>query len=328
MEPVLANVPTDRIEWADTTFAMRRYAAADDLVASLTRMGIVQPLSTLKSESGRLIVMDGHQRLDWARAAGTCSVPCLVYPAGTSIDELWRRRLEQKLFGPELNLAEKAQLISRFRTVLDDAELIQRILPQLGVRTGAGSLDRWQALAAAGDPFLAPLANGTISERAALELIDWPEDARLEALRVLVILRCSASIQVEILEAIQEIALRRGTDCCAVMNREASRRILASEDLNHRRKTQALREQLARWRFPRLSARQTHVCDRIRAAALPGAIQIRPPRSFEGGVWNLEIAFSNSTDLAGNLDAVRGFAASGNLQAAMAMPEPTTSCSD
>ncbi|PIU31819.1 MAG: hypothetical protein COT06_06095 [Syntrophobacteraceae bacterium CG07_land_8_20_14_0_80_61_8] len=322
MEPVLETVAIERINPDDTTFAMRCAGPAADLYASLDANGILTPLTVHHGPTGRFTLVDGHRRCAWARAGGYSTIPCLVYPAATEAALLWRLRLEAKLFGPELNPAEKAQVLARYAALVDPAELHRRVLPRLGIHTGAGSLEKWQRLAAAEDDFLNLLADGLIAERAALELVDWPTAARLRMLGMLRELRPSASIQVEILETVWEIARRERLEPLAVLEQAPVKRVLAAADHNHRQKTQALRDLLFQLRFPRLSARTARVQELLAAAGLPPTLRVRPPRSFEGGTWSLELVFSRVRELQRDLETARAFAASGRLEGAMTMPEP------
>ncbi len=77
---------------------------------------------------------------------------------------------------------------------------------------------------------------------------------------VLQALRCSSSIQVEIVEHINEIAIRDEKARADIVETPEAGEILASKELNHRRKTQALRDFLAGLRYPRFSARQKASC--------------------------------------------------------------------
>lgn len=322
MQPVLEPVAIEQIDPDDSTFAIRCAGPAADLIASLEAAGILSPLTLRRGATGRFTLVDGHRRYAWARTTGHCTISCLVYPAATDPALLWRLRLEAKLFGPELNPAEKAQVLTRYAALVDAAELHRRVLPGLGIRTGLGSLEKWQRLAAAEDGFLDLLADGVIAERTALELIDWPAAARLPALGMLRELRPSASIQMEILETVREIACREGLEPAAVLERPAIKRVMSTPGHNHRQKTQGLREVLFHLRFPRLSARTTRVQQLLAAAGLPPTLRVRPPRSFEGGRWSLELVFSSPCELQRDLETARVFAASGRLESAMTMPAP------
>jgi ParB family chromosome partitioning protein len=67
------------------------------------------------------------------------------------------------------------------------------------------------------------LAMGAIAERTALLVAGWDERSRNAVLPVLESLRCSASIQVEIVERITEIALRGGKDRSDIIEKRPQR---------------------------------------------------------------------------------------------------------
>ena len=114
---------------------------------------------------------------------------------------------------------------------------------------------------------------------------------------VLRALRCSASIQVEIVERMNEIAIREGKTPADILEWESVRKIMSSGELNHREKTHALRECLSELRNPRLSSRRKRFeCD-VEALGLPRGARIIPPEAFEGGGWRMELSFSGAEEL-------------------------------
>ena len=127
-------------------------------------------------------------------------------------------------------------------------------------------------------------------------------------------LRCSASIQVEIVEHIDEISIRDEKERAEIIETARAREIMASKELNHRQKTQALRELLAELRYPRLSSRQERFRREIESLGLPPRVRIIPPPAFEGNNWRIELSFTGPQELRKVLDSARALVESDRLE--------------
>jgi ParB family chromosome partitioning protein len=309
-------VALSEIDLDDRSFEIRKFAPPLRLKESLGRFGILDP-PWLREKDGRHIVVDGFKRLCWVRENGAQGTACRIFPATCSDRDLWVRKVEKRLFEPGLDIAEKAQIISALLGLFPPEEFPGSILDALNVANRPDSLRKWASLANFGTGMLEILAMGAIAERTALLVAGWDERSRNAVLPVLESLRCSASIQVEIVERITEIALRGGKDRSDIIENPPVSEIPASKELNHRQKTQALRDLLAELRFPRLSSRQKRFGLDVQSLGLPARIRIVPPPAFEGENWRMELSFTGTEMLRGILASAASLATSGRLDAVL-----------
>lgn len=322
MDAAYSSIPLRHIDWEDTTYAIRSFQASTELEASLERLGfLTSPWVLCQGGPERFVVVDGFKRLQWARQRGLPDVLCRAYPEGTDTGELRLRRLEGKLFAHSLNVAEKAQIISELLDFLPEQTVVREYFPRLGVASRVESLERWRGLAGAGDELLEAVASQEIFDRTALELMGWEEGARLEMLSLFKALKCSASVQLEILERLTEIALGQARERGDLLHDAELQSIVADSTLNHRRKTGLLRERLTRMRFPRLQAREERFNAQWESLSLPGSLRLAHPPAFEGERWQLQITFSRPRELMDLLDSAGKLAQSPALKSIMAPPE-------
>jgi ParB family transcriptional regulator, chromosome partitioning protein len=296
MQAAHAVIGLDELDLEDDRFAVRSYLTHERLAASLAHMGILFPPWIWARGDRKFTVVDGFKRFQWARETGLKSILCRVFPENRDDEDLLLLRVEGKLFGPPLNAAEKAQIIAKFSSAMPHQFVFDQLLPALGIPPRDEAVAKWRGLSQAGEKLLHAVASGAIAERAALELSTWGEEGA-EILAMLEELRCSASIQMEIVERIREIALRENHQRSAVLRQPELQTILKEPRLNHRQKTEALRALLTRWRFPRLSAREARFVREWSAASLPQAIRMAPPPAFEGEHWQLQVTFASSQEL-------------------------------
>jgi ParB family chromosome partitioning protein len=314
MQAFRTNVGFDELDLEDDRFAIHSFSPHHRLMGSLDQFGIFSPLWLWGREDRKCITVDGFKRLAWARKTGRELLPCIVFSESCSYEQLLLLRVEGKLFGPPLNAAEKAQIISKLAQAIPREYISDHILPPLGIPRRDEAIASWCRLSQAGKAFLKVVASGEIFERAAFELSTWEEEERGEVVGMLEDLRCSASIQMEIIERVKEIALREDRQRLAVLRQPELQAIVQMQHTNHRQKTEALRALLTRWRFPRLSAREERFVREWNAASLPKAIRLSPPLAFEGECWQLQITFTSPQELQRLLEQAGKFADSSLLE--------------
>lgn len=309
-------VPLHEIDWDDRTFDIQCFTPATALRESFDRCGFLGPPWLLRRDTGRLSIVDGFKRLEWLRETGGATVYCVTFPAETGVERLWLWRITGKAFGPPLNVAERAQLVARLLELPSAEEDRRHLLARLDIPVRSEILTRWRRLGESCTVLLRAAALGEICERAALELASWRNetDAPDVLLGLLGQLRCSASIQMEIVERASEIAVARDETRLAVLQDPEIDAILTHQSWNHREKTQALRDLLARMRFPRLHVREEAFRKELAGLSLPKAIRISPPPSFEGDVFRLQIDFSSPEELSGQIETARAIAEDPRLE--------------
>ncbi len=292
----LRHIPFDEIDREDRTFEIRGFHESTPLRDSLERFGILEP-PWVHGGPGKYFIVDGFKRLEWARENGAEAADLLLLPGTLSTRELWERRIEKRLFEHGPGLAEKVKIAAVLLDLYPEGNVPCHFLSALNLPPRREVLEKWARLQSDGDAVLEILGSGEIADRAVLETSAWDALSRLAVLGILRGLRCSASIQVEIVERIHEISLREERPLSEILDDPSLREILSDEKLNHRRKTQALRDLLTRLRFPRLSRRQRQCEKNIEELALPHSVRIIPPPAFEGDGWRMELAFSNTLEL-------------------------------
>ena len=310
MESRLLRVRLDDVDWEDRSFALHSFTRADRLRDSINRCGVLFPPWLLKTAT-RYVIVDGLKRLTALRELSAETCDCLVFADTSDRTRLLLRRIEARLFGAPLNAAEKAQIIAKLARILPEEQVLAEYFPHLQVPARPDAVQQWSRLAAQDESFLQAIAADRICERAALELVAWEVEARGMMAALLGRLRCTASIQLEIIEHITEIAL--GRERLDVLNSPEFLEILENPRLNHRQMTQGLRDLLRRLRFPRLWARQERFQESLGRCHLPPKIRLQHPPAFEGGEWQLQVLFSGPAELRELLGVAEQFADSPRL---------------
>ncbi len=273
------------------------------LFASLERFGILHPPLLWSPPEGGFAILDGFERLQWAQAGGLQEALFVVLSPEVSKRELWRIRIQTLLFGPPLNGVQKADAVEGLSSRFSPEEIRSEFLPLLRVPQRSGGLESWRLLSRQDSKFLRSVAREEISERVALELVHWEPEASWKIANILMEIKCSASIQWEIVERVSEISMREETSRMEVLTSIKENLPVDAANVDHRRKTTLLRDILTRRRLPRLKAEEERFHGLMKKAALPPGLRILHPPFFEGCDWQAHLHFDSPGRLQELLDA-------------------------
>ncbi|MEJ5349277.1 MAG: hypothetical protein WHS46_11390 [Desulfosoma sp.] len=309
----LVSAPLSQIDWEDHTFAVPSYVPDERLEQSLETCGVLTPPTLWEKTPHRFVILDGFKRLFWLRCR--CDhVQALVHPTDAEHRKLLAFRLETKMFSRPLNLAEKVHIVAKYATLTTQEDLQRRICPTLGISGAADTLPRWCSIATWPSNHLAALAQELIADKTALLLTSVSHTDREAFLDLIQTLRCSASLQVEILERCKDIAQRDGVTWQTLLSASEIQNIVKDPERNRREKTAAVRELLKQWRFPRLWKKMTAIQNAIAQMSLPSNMSLAPPAYLEGEVWELKVHFRHPEALAASVQKAASLAQSQEFQ--------------
>ncbi len=270
------------------------------LEKSLDVFGIKEPLWVWK-ESKDFVLVDGYKRFRWAKKKAIETLPVLIFPKDTSKKDLFVARV-LKFLGRELNLLEKAIIIDKLSNFFSPQEIKRDFFPLFEIVPKPGTYRRLLVISRGSEGFKMAILNEIISEKTAYALAGMEEEDRTLLVMLFYKLRCSASLQKEILESIEDIA--RIQDCRPgdVVRDSIIQGVMADDRLTPYEKTERLRAILREKLFPRLVKRENFFKEVLKK--LPPSVNLMPPKNFEGEEWRLTISFSGRSDLAGKLKSV------------------------
>jgi ParB family chromosome partitioning protein len=154
--------------------------ALDELAQSIQEVGILQPILARKDEE-RLVVLDGHRRLNAAKRAGLKKVPVIVVEGELTPTEVTQRQLVINWQREDLKPLEKANGIQEF--IQNTGSKSTEVARKLGVANG--TITKFLALLTLPPPIQAMVDAGQIGPTSAYELTgieDLSEQVKLATL--------------------------------------------------------------------------------------------------------------------------------------------------
>ena len=133
-------------------------------------------------------------------------------------------------------------------------------------------------------------------------LFRWNEAGREAAETLLAALRPGVNKCRELLELIEETAVKDGVPPQALLNREEIQKPLNEADLPPNEKYETIHKHLRRWRYPVLTDLQKQVYQAIDRLKLDGRIKLRTPENFESDQFKIELNFSSREELTAQVE--------------------------
>jgi hypothetical protein len=113
--------------------------------------------------------------------------------------------------------------------------------------------------------------------------LGWRPEDRDALEEITVSLKISENHLRDLMDWLEEIAVRDDSSISAILKRQTLYSINSDPRLGRADKLKRIKEQLRRWRFPRLTAIEESIRTQIRGLKLPAEIQLGVPPGLEGG---------------------------------------------
>jgi hypothetical protein len=146
----------------------------------------------------------------------------------------------------------------------------------------------------------------------------WNEDRRSAFASLVAELRPSAHHLSDILDWLDDIAVRDGAPPGAILD-DAELRAIANSGGSAPERLKRWKERLRHLRYPRLAARERAIADHLRAMACGPSLIITPPAGLEGGVVTVTIRSRSPAELTNAVETLRMQIARGDVERLFAL---------
>lgn len=299
-EVTLREVSVSQVDLDEASLELVAGADLERLRLSLQEVGLLNP-PWLRPQAGRQPwrVVTGSRRLKSAADLNWPTIWARVLPENTADFYCLLVHLTDNAYTRGFNLWEQATLAARLLGFCGQEKVVSTYLPYLGLPPSAAHLDRLLKVATLEAPWPRLAAAGRLALTAAARLAEWTPADREAAWPYLTNLRLSQSKQEEFLEQVALLARREGHSPAAILARDELRLALNSPDRTPQERTEAVRRQLYRWFYPRLSAAREAFEATLGKLGWKGPrrFRLQPPAAFEGPDFHLEIKFQDAPEL-------------------------------
>ncbi len=289
-------LPVSEIDDQDPTFRITTRTTVDDLKPSIDCIGLVHP-PILKRNSKGVSVVSGFRRIAACRALGWERLPARVLASPLTMADAVRCAVADNSLQRPLNLVEISRCVNLLAgTVQNDHDLLTWATC-LGLPASLEALKKIQPISRLPELVQRGVVDETISLAMALELAELDEDVASAFADLFAGLRISLNKQREILQLVQEIALREDIGPQQILRGDEPARILNDGDLDRSRKSSMIRRYLRRRRYPNICEAERRFAARVKGLNLGRHLKLIPPKDFEGTTFIFELRFAGFSEL-------------------------------
>lgn len=284
------------IDCTDNTYRITTETNIDDLIASIKKIGLLNPPLLLENKSEYTTIC-GFRRMEACRRLGWSHVDARILDPGTQKADCARIAVTDNALQRPLNLIEQSRSLALVSGFIKDDGMLTQELSALGLPENQSVIKKIKKICHLSRCIQRAILADTVSLAMALELGRLAPDDTAGFVELFENLKLSLNKQREILTLVQEIALREDLAIAEVLNDDRLQAILNQTDLDKNQKTGIIRSYLKQRRFPAITSAERTFEQLIKALKLPSGIKLIPPNNFEGSKYTLRFDFSDLPEL-------------------------------
>jgi ParB family chromosome partitioning protein len=289
-------IPLAEIDLGDQRHRITTCSDSNDLQSSIRRWGLLRPALVSAIESG-FIIVSGFRRIDACRALGWSSIPARVIRQQSSDYACALLAVAENSLERPLNLIETSRALHLLARHTLGGRIPEEDLAALRLPTHRNLTSRLRLLCRMPTDIQEGVLEGTLSFAMASELGGLEEGLGTVLARLFRRLKPSLNKQREIVTLVAEIARREGADPIKVLEECGLERAVSPADPDRNQEMNRIRRLLRKRRFPALAAAEDNFMALRQRLKLGQALQLAPPRDFEGTCFTLTLSFETREEL-------------------------------
>jgi len=295
--PLLTTqIPIRQIDFEDNTFSLSpiKEIILDDLFEeSVRRVGLLHPPIVKEKSSDTFQIVTGRKRLIASRdLLSLTSCVCLILPKDMAEFDVFTIILEEILTTGLPTTLEQAFILQKVRNFLREDDVVEKILPRMGLTPHSYHIDQAIKLLDLEKPILLGLQSGILHERVAREMTSMSSQDRISIFEIIAFLHLSSSNQMKFLNTCKDIAARNNKGIADFLADKEFKQILQHEKSNLPQKTANIMSWLNAKKNPLYTETEKTFNQMIASLELPKHITVNHTPFFENDVTTLTITFN------------------------------------
>jgi ParB family chromosome partitioning protein len=287
------RVSLNQIDLTDETFSTNFMPDLRALRASITELGLLEPV-LLRENRGGYQIVSGFRRLSVLQELGVEEAESRVIDAGGPDDvKSFSIALHENLTTRRLNTIETAialhKLVHQFK--IESNLVIRDYLPLFGLETNVKILGTYLSLASMEEEVKKYVLQEEVSRSNIRKLASLTHGDRLDLIPFLSSLKLGESRLREILTLLEEISRRDQIPMGKVVRDPQIREIIDHPELTLSQKTERVKRILMALRYPRMNQLDESFENKRRQLHLPAGIALYHHPYFESKGIKIELQF-------------------------------------
>lgn len=312
-------ISLDQIDFDDRSYIITFEPSLSALAQSIERIGLLHPPILEKKTSARYRIVCGLKRLLVLRQLKIFDCPAMICHSRDDAPTLDRLVLAfyENLGTRQLNLIEKADFVYKMTCVfgVTRQEMLDTYFPLLELGANPQVLERLLALNDLEDYLKQAVIEETITVDMALSLLKRTAAERRSLFDLFQMLRLGTNRQKDLFKLLRDLSAIADQPIPQLLAAPTIAAILNNPEMDPGLKSQRLREQLIRLRYPHLARADENFHQLKRSLKLPPSIILHPPPFFESNRFKLELQFKDAREFRKLMATLTAIAETNQLEA-------------
>jgi len=263
------------------------------LAQSIKEIGLITPPIVRPMDNHKFIVISGFNRIKALCYNNEQKV--VVRQTDMEADDYHclLAAISAIAFKRPLTHVETIISIKRLSEFLENGEMSKISPAVFNMQLSEGFIVDLLNIGSLPNPALELIQTGNLSLKSAKKISNLDKDSIIFFLDIFLKIKASASVQLEIIQNILEIAAREGLHPKSLFHAMKTPNPLYDETLDTVLRTHHFRTMVFDHRYPTISRTRQVVQDKIASIKLPGTIKLTPPENFESRKYSISFKVKN-----------------------------------
>jgi ParB/RepB/Spo0J family partition protein len=307
--------PEDRL----TDFSLD--GCPEKLMDSIKEIGIRHPISVYPGKKGHILI-SGHKRFQAAPRCGLTHIPAFIIP---EIDDASRLALNlNENFGQRnYSAIEKGRILNKLsHAEINDETIIKDYMPLLELERSKKIFSDLSGVGTLSFELQKLLHDAAVPVKTFRIFYRWEPESRRLAENLFSQLEPGVNKWRELLELIDEIAVKENTAPGEILSRDDIKKILGTSEIKSPQKYDPIQQILFNLRYPVLSDMRKQVACALDAMQLDDKTRLRFEKTFESDELKLELKFQSEKELSQQVEKIFKALQSGSVEKLIKIFQP------
>lgn len=284
------------IDSDDHTFQITTRTDIEDLLGSITKIGLLQPPVLIAASGGHTIVC-GFRRIAACRRLGWTRITARILDTALDRFKAAQMSIAENAFQRSLNLVETSRALKLLDDFGPDQQQRTESAEWLGLPVSRSVTSEIKKICHLPLVIQEGILTDTINLSMALELGRLDQATAEGLVGLFHHLKVGLNKQRELILLLKEIAAREDTSVLQLIEEKPLQEILNPAEMDRAVKRQKVRSYLRQRRFPTITRAEADYRKLVKQLKLGDKINLIPPKDFEGNTFSMTLRFDNGREL-------------------------------
>ena len=304
----IEEISLEEIDFSSNITRFSFTAESQELLSSIKKSGLFNPVYLIGPDKARRFTpLCGHRRLDACRQLGWSKIPAIVLKEGPSAPmERLLFNVEENRTHRKFNGMEISNIVFKLKEFgMQEERIIGEVMHLLELEKSKKVYLGYLSLQSLNRDLQEYVVGANAPLKLSSRMASWKEEDQQSLASVIRVFHPGANKLKEMVEILEEIALRDGTTPKEILKEGELDAVCRSEELSPSDKARKLFSLLQEKRYPLLAGKRASMEQKMKNLGSLKGTALNYPKNWEEEELALSLRFSSAEELYTRLEAVK-----------------------